>query len=100
MTTSLFLVRISIDTGDLDEAAVADLREAEGARSRELAAQGALIRVWRTPRGWSNVGLWAAHDEEDLMALLSTLPLRPYMTIEAEALSPHPNDPGADGTER
>jgi len=37
------------------EQAVADIRTREAARSRELAAQGHLLRLWRLPAGGPGV---------------------------------------------
>jgi len=51
-----------VPEGTLD-AAVQDIRTRESARSRELAAQGHLLRLWRPPL---RPGEWrspAAHDE-------------------------------------
>jgi len=46
--------------------AVADIRGREAARSRELAAQGHLLRLWRPPLQpgeWRTLGLFAADDD-------------------------------------
>lgn len=39
------------------------------------------------------VGLWRARDPGELMAILESLPLSGWMTIETTPLSPHPDDP-------
>ena len=77
--------------------AVADIRGREAARSRELAAQGHLLRLWRPPLRpdeWRTLGLFAAADDGQLEAVLASMPLRVWRTDEVTALSPHPNDPG------
>jgi muconolactone delta-isomerase len=77
--------------------AVADIRGREAARSRELAAQGHLLRLWRPPLQpgeWRTLGLFAAADGGQLEAVLASMPLRVWRTDEVTALSPHPNDPG------
>jgi muconolactone delta-isomerase len=78
------------------EHAVAELRAREGARSRELAAQGTLLRLWRPPLApgeWRTFGLFAADDAEQLETVLASMPLRVWRTDEVTPLAPHPNDP-------
>ena len=77
--------------------AVADIRSREAARSRELAVQGRLLRLWRPPLQpgeWRTLGLFAAADDGRLEEVLASMPLRVWRTDEVTALSPHPNDPG------
>ncbi len=79
------------------EQAVADVRAREDTHSRELAAQGHLLRLWRPPLQpgeWRTLGLFAAPDEARLEDVLASMPLRVWRTDEVTPLSPHPNDPG------
>jgi muconolactone delta-isomerase len=79
------------------EQAVDDVRGREAARSRELAAQGYLLRLWRPPLEpgeWRTLGLFAAAADGQLERVLASMPLRVWRTDEVTALSPHPNDPG------
>jgi muconolactone D-isomerase len=76
---------------------VDDVRGREAARSRELAAQGNLLRLWRPPLRpgeWRTLGLFAAADDRRLRQVLASMPLRVWRTDEVTALSPHPSDPG------
>jgi muconolactone delta-isomerase len=76
--------------------AVDDIRTREAARSRELAAQGHLLRLWRPPLQpgeWRTLGLFAAADGEQLEEVLASMPLRVWRTDEVTSLAPHPNDP-------
>ena len=75
------------------EQVAADTVAAEGRRVTELAGQGDLTRVWRLPDG-RTLGLYRAADAAGLAAILHTLPLYPWMSIEITPLSPHPSDPG------
>ena len=78
------------------EEAVADIRAREAARSRELADQGHLLRLWRPPLRpgeWRSLGLFAAADDARLEQVLASMPLRVWRTDEVTPLSPHPNDP-------
>lgn len=92
-----FLVTMTTRVPDSMPAdAVERVRAREAARSRELAAQGKLLRLWRPPLRpgeWRTLGLWRARDPGELMAILESLPLAGWMTIETTPLSPHPDDP-------
>jgi muconolactone D-isomerase len=75
---------------------VEDIRAREAARSRELATQGYLLRLWRPPLQpgeWRTLGLFAAADGGQLEEVLASMPLRVWRTDEVTPLSPHPNDP-------
>lgn len=79
------------------EAAVDDVRAREAAHSRELAAQGHLLRLWRPPLApgqWRSLGLFDAGDPTALDKILRSMPLRVWRTDEVVTLSSHPNDPG------
>jgi muconolactone delta-isomerase len=78
------------------EGAVQDIRTRESARSRDLAAQGHLLRLWRPPLQpgeWRTLGLFAADNGAELERALASMPLRVWRTDEVTPLSPHPNDP-------
>jgi muconolactone D-isomerase len=82
------------------DAAVTDMRAREAAHSRDLAAQGHLLRLWRPPLEageWRSIGLFAADNQDELEAVLSSMPLRVWRTEEIVPLSPHPSDPGPRG---
>jgi muconolactone delta-isomerase len=75
---------------------VQDTRSREAAHSRELAARGQLLRLWRPPLQpgeWRSLGLFAASDESQLEDILASMPLRVWRTDEVTPLFPHPNDP-------
>jgi muconolactone delta-isomerase len=85
-----------VPDGTSDQA-VEEIRTREAARSRELAAQGHLLRLWRPPLApgeWRTLGLFAARDEAGLEDVLVSMPLRVWRTDEVTPLSPHANDPG------
>lgn len=76
--------------------AVDEIRAREGARSRELAAQGNLLRLWRPPLRpgeWRTLGLFVAPDADQLEKVLASMPLRIWRSDEVTPLAPHPNDP-------
>ena len=79
---------------------VNEIRAKEAARSRELAAQGYLLRLWRPPLQpgeWRTLGLFAAADASELEEALASMPLRVWRTDEITPLAPHPNDPALAG---
>jgi muconolactone delta-isomerase len=81
--------------GTADET-VQEIRSREAARSRELAAKGHLLRLWRPPLRtgeWRTLGLFAAGDGSELEGVLASMPLRVWRSDEVVPLSPHPNDP-------
>jgi muconolactone delta-isomerase len=76
--------------------AVDDVRAREAAHSRDLAAQGHLLRLWRPPLRpgeWRTLGLFAAADDGELEQVLASMPLRIWRTDEITPLGPHVNDP-------
>jgi len=78
------------------DAEVADVRAREGAHTRDLAAEGHVLRLWRPPLApgeWRTIGLFAADGPAELERVLASMPLRVWRTDEVTALSPHPNDP-------
>ena len=78
------------------EGDVQEIRTREAARSRELAAQGHLLRLWRPPvqpGEWRTLGLFAADGGGQLEEVLASMPLRVWRTDAVTPLSPHPNDP-------
>ena len=61
------------------EQAVDDVRAREAAHTRELAAQGHVLRLWRPPLApgeWRTLGLFAAADGYELERVLTSMPLR------------------------
>ena len=79
------------------DAAVDDIRAREAAHSKELAAEGHLVRLWRPPLQpgeWRTLGLFDAADAGQLETVLQSMPLRIWRTDEVTPLLPHPNDPG------
>ena len=74
------------------------IRAREAARSRELAAQGHLLRLWRPPLGageWRTWGLFRAADAAELERVLSSMPLRAWRHDTVTPLTAHSSDPGS-----
>jgi muconolactone D-isomerase len=93
--TMEFLTEIITTVPPAAEADFERLFKAESARARELHAAGHLVRLWRPVGQKRSFGLWRAADADELdREVLSTLPLRDWMTITITPLELHPNDPG------
>ncbi|MFD9326260.1 muconolactone Delta-isomerase family protein [Streptomyces sp. NPDC060065] len=76
---------------------VENVRAREAAHTRDLVAQGRVLRLWRPPLEpgeWRSIGLFAADDADGLERTLASMPLRVWRTDEVTALGPHPDDPG------
>ena len=74
------------------------IRTREAARSRELAAQGHLLRLWRPPLKagqWRTWGLFQAADATELETVLASMPLRVWRHDTVTPLTAHPSDPGS-----
>jgi muconolactone delta-isomerase len=66
-------------------------------RTRELAGQGSLERLWTLSGQDGTLGLWQAPDPAAMHAILASLPLSPWMNVQTTPLTPHPSDPALAG---
>jgi muconolactone delta-isomerase len=78
---------------DADAGSISDARAGEARRTRELAEEGRLLRLWVLPGDGLALGLWSATDDDMLKADLASLPLIDWLDIELTRLTPHPSDP-------
>ncbi|MFD3400014.1 muconolactone Delta-isomerase family protein [Kribbella sp. NPDC058693] len=92
-----FLVTMTTQVPEgVTEAEVDEVRGREAAHSRELAAAGQLLRLWRPPLEpgeWRTFGLFEAEDAEQLEEVLASMPLRIWRHDDVMPLTAHPNDP-------
>ena len=89
-----FLVRIQVRwPPESDESLKANLIEREAIRARELAIRGVIVRLWRSPGQWANIGIWRAEDATELHEAISSLPFFPWLDVHVEPLARHPSDP-------
>jgi muconolactone delta-isomerase len=92
-----YLVTMTTHVPDgTSEETVADVRAREAAHTRELAAQGRILRLRRpplTPDGWRTLRLFAAADRGKLEQVLASMPLRVWRCDEVTELAHRPNDP-------
>ncbi|WUJ68038.1 muconolactone Delta-isomerase family protein [Kribbella soli] len=94
-----FLVTMTTQVPDgVTDAEVDEVRGREAAHSRELAAAGQLLRLWRPPLQpgeWRTFGLFEAQDAEQLEQVLASMPLRIWRHDDVMPLEPHSNDPAS-----
>ncbi|HEV2252937.1 MAG TPA: muconolactone Delta-isomerase family protein [Streptosporangiaceae bacterium] len=91
---SEFLTTFVIDVPEGTPGRVVEETEArEAERAKELAAQGYLRRLWTLAGRGRALGLWQAASPAEMQALLRSLPLDPWMTVQTTPLTPHPSDP-------
>jgi muconolactone delta-isomerase len=91
----LTIFTVTVPSGTSAET-VDDIEAREAQRAHELAEQGRLLRLWMLPAepGDSRaLGLWQADDGAEMEAILRSLPLDQWMTVETTPLTEHPNDP-------
>jgi len=83
---------IAVPEGTPDRS-VADAEAREAERAKELAGQGHLRRLWTLPGDGRALGLWQAAGPAEMQAILRSLPLDLWMTVQTTPLAPHPSDP-------
>jgi muconolactone delta-isomerase len=91
----LTIFTVTVPSGTSAET-VDDIEAREAQRAHELAEQGHLLRLWMLPAEPGNsraLGLWQADDAAEMEAILESLPLDQWMTVETTPLTEHPNDP-------
>ena len=81
-----------------DQALFEELKVQEKARSEELQRQGIWRHLWRVVGRYANISIFDVEDAEQLHAILTDLPLFPYMTIKVTALCRHPSSIHPDTT--
>jgi muconolactone D-isomerase len=88
----LYHVRMDVHVPhDMDTGRFEELKVREKARAQELQRQGKWRHLWRIAGLYSNVSIFDVADHDELHALLSTLPLFPFMTIQVDPLARHPS---------
>lgn len=88
----LFHVTINVHVPKEMPAAEFDtIKLAEKERAIELQKQGKWLHLWRVAGQYSSISVLDVADNDELHALLSSLPLFPYMTLDVKALAKHPS---------
>jgi muconolactone D-isomerase len=90
--TMLYHVRMDVHPpGHLPAAEFDRLKAAEKARAETLQREGKWRHLWRIAGAYANYSVFDVADHDELHAILSTLPLFPFMAIEVTPLARHPS---------
>ncbi|NUA29927.1 muconolactone Delta-isomerase [Cupriavidus basilensis] len=88
----LYQVQMEVKIPDSLPAEQADaIKAAEKARAIEIQKSGKWPHLWRVVGRYANVSIFDVESHDELHALLSSLPLFPYMTVQVTPLAQHPS---------
>jgi len=76
---------------DMPVAEADDVRAREKAYALEVQRQGKWPHLWRVAGRYANISIFDVADADELHAILSSLPLFPYMDIRVTPLARHPS---------
>ena len=76
---------------DADPARLDRLKADEKARALDLQREGKWRHLWRVAGRYANISIFDVASHDELHAILSTLPLFPFMTITVTPLAQHPS---------
>ena len=89
----LFHVRMAVHIPhDLDPTTRAETVAREKDYCQQLQQAGKWPHIWRIVGEYANVSIFDVESNEELHALLSGLPLFPYMDVRVTPLATHPSD--------
>ncbi len=89
----LFHVRMDVSLPhDLDPGRRAELVAAEKDRALELQKLGVWPHLWRVVGRYSDISIFDVPTNDELHAVLSSLPLWEFMTVQVTPLAQHPSD--------
>jgi muconolactone D-isomerase len=75
----------------IDPAEFDRLKAEEKARAEDLQRQGTWVHLWRITGQYANISVFDVETHDALHAILSTLPLFPFMEISVTPLARHPS---------
>jgi muconolactone D-isomerase len=88
----LYCVRMDVHVPhDLAPERLERLKAEEKARAQELQRAGKWRHLWRVAGQYANISVFDVADHDELHALLSSLPLFPFMEIAVTPLAGHPS---------
>jgi muconolactone D-isomerase len=88
----LYCVRMDVRVPhDIDRARFEALKAEEKACAEALQRSGAWRHLWRVAGQYANISIFDVADHDALHALLSSLPLFPFMEIAVTPLARHPS---------
>lgn len=76
---------------DMAPEAAEELKRVERERAQRMQREGKWRHLWRVAGRYANVSIFDVESADELHALLSSLPLFPYMAMKVTALCRHPS---------
>jgi muconolactone D-isomerase len=76
---------------DVDPVRFETLKAEEKARAQALQRDGTWRHLWRVTGRYANISIFDVPDHDALHAILSSLPLYPFMDIVVTPLARHPS---------
>ena len=93
----LFHVRMNVNLpASMPAAEAAALKHAEKDLAQQLQREGKWRHLWRIAGQYANVSIFDVDSVDELHALLTALPLFPYMQIDVMPLCRHPSSIRSD----
>lgn len=88
----LYLVHMRVELPhDMPGEVADDIKLREKAYAKQLQEAGEWQHLWRVAGEYANYSVFDVEDHDRLHALLSALPLFPYMRIQVTPLAKHPS---------
>lgn len=88
----LYLVRMDVTIPlDMPRETADAIKAHEREYSQQLQREGRWAHLWRVVGEYSNYSVFDVADNDELHALLSGLPLFPYIAIKVTPLAKHPS---------
>jgi muconolactone D-isomerase len=88
----LYCVRMDVRVPhDVEPDRFERLKAEEKARAQELQRSGKWRHLWRIAGQYANISVFDVADHDELHAILSSLPLFPFMDIAVTPLARHPS---------
>jgi muconolactone D-isomerase len=78
----------------IDPAEFECLKAEAKARAQDLQRQGRWMHLWRIAGQYSNISVFDVADHDELHAIISSLPLFPFMDVAVTPLARHPSAVG------
>jgi muconolactone D-isomerase len=75
----------------IDRAEFDRLKAEEKARAEALQREGKWVHLWRIAGQYANISVFDVASHDELHAILSTLPLFPFMDVAVTPLARHPS---------
>jgi muconolactone D-isomerase len=75
----------------IDPAEFERLKAEEKARAQALQREGKWVHLWRIAGQYANISVFDVQSHDELHAILSALPLFPFMEIAVTPLARHPS---------